>query len=413
MQVVLTFKVNTQHNFGCFRLSVSEETAAELPLQESVDALQQSIAEIRKQVAAGKLAEAAALYKSHDAAWSKLNTAVEQHQKTDPRLGNKMKVMVCAEGYKPMRHHVADGSIKDFYPETFVLHRGDVNQKLEVADLGYLQVLSRHPKPEHDWRVPAPEGAKGSYRRASLANWMCDVEHGAGHLMARVMVNRLWQHHFGEGLVATPNNFGFSGAAVSHPELLDWLAGELIRQQWKLKPIHALIMESATYQMGGAGDTANAKVDVENKQLWKRAPRRLEAEAIRDAMLAVSGTLDSTMYGPGTLSETHKRRSIYFMVKRSKLIPFLQVFDFPDTLNSLGKRSVTTTSLQALLFMNHPEVRKMADAFAKRVAALEGDPVTQAYEMAFARTPTEQEQKLGQAYIEQQSLTDFCQALLV
>ena len=408
LKVVLTFDTNTQHNFGRFRLSVSEEPAAGLPLQEDIDALRETVGRLQELLALGDTAKAVAEYKTFDPSWQKKHQAVLAHQKGDPR-NKSVKAMVCAEGYKPMRHHVADGSIKDFYKETYVLHRGDVNQKQEVATPSYLQVLMRDPAGEKLWEQPKPADSKGSFRRAGMAAWMCDVDQGAGHLLARVMVNRLWQHHFGVGLVPTSNNFGFNGARPSHPELLDWLAAEFIADGWQLKPMHELIMTSATYQLG---DGPQQSIDLDNQWLARRAPRRLEAEAVRDAMLAVSGRLDLTSFGPGTLSESQLRRSIYFKVKRSKLVPFLQVFDFPDTLNSLGKRSATTTSLQALLFFNHPEVRKSAEAFSQRVTAAGGDPVAVAFEQAFARLPSAVEAARGAVFIADASLADFCHALI-
>jgi hypothetical protein len=411
VKVVLTFTTNGQHNFGRFRLSVSDAPAAGLPLQDDGNALQLAEREVREHLKAGNQQKALDAYKALDSEWLALDAAITAHKATSSQ-GKKMKVMVCAEGYKPMRHHVADGSIKDFYSETYVLHRGDISQKQDVATLSYLQVLMRSENLEKRWHQEPVAGAKGSFRRASLAHWITDTEQGAGHLLARVIVNRLWQHHFGVGLVATSNDFGASGARPSHPALLDWLAQELIRADWQLKPIHKLIMSSATYQMGGSTHAGNQRIDPDNRFVWKRDPRRLEAEAIRDHLLAVSNQLDPTPYGPGTLSESHRRRSIYFMLKRSKLIPFLQVFDFPDTLNSLGRRAVTTTSSQALVFMNHPEVRKMAEAFAQRVEQADGDPVELAYDLAFGRAPSPQEQEFGTQFIQQASLADFCQALM-
>ena len=153
-----------------------------------------------------------------------------------------------------------------------------------------------------------------------------------------MIVNRLWQHHFGRGIVATPSDFGAQGERPTHPELLDWLAGELIRDGWRLKPIHKLIMTSAVYRAGRrdrrrpmAGSTPRTP------RSGASAPRRLEAEAIRDAMLAVSGRLDPTMYGPGTLDERQQRRSVYFTVKRSQLIPMMMLFDAPDALQGIGR----------------------------------------------------------------------------
>jgi Protein of unknown function (DUF1553) len=292
-------------------------------------------------------------------------------------------------------------------------------------------VLMLTPEREKHWQVAPPAGCKTSYRRRSLANWITDTEYGAAHLTARVIVNRLWQHHFGRGIVATPNDFGMQGARPTHPELLDWLAGELIRGGWRLKPIHKLIMTSATYMQSGQFDPADAKIDPENIWLWRRAPQRLEAELIRDSMLAVSGTLDRTLYGPGTLDEGHRRRSIYFMIKRSKLVPMMQLFDQPEPLVSVGGRPSTTIAPQALAFLNSQHIRGYAHNFAKRLLpAFDKSPtdaVRQGYQTAVGRPPDDDELSSSVAFLAAQeksyvaaeksdarelALADFCQVLL-
>ena len=136
-----------------------------------------------------------------------------------------------------------------------------------------------------------------------------------------MIVNRLWQHHFGQGIVATPNDFGSQGSRPSHPELLDWLANALIDNGWRLKPIHRLIVTSAVYMQDNRYDESRAAIDRENVFHWRRTPRRLEAEPIRDAMLATAGRLDRRMYGPGSLDVEMPRRSVYFFIKRSRLDP--------------------------------------------------------------------------------------------
>ncbi len=168
---------------------------------------------------------------------------------------------------------------------------------------------------------------------------MTDVDEGAGRLLARVIVNRLWQHHFGRGIVATPSDFGTQGDKPTHPELLDWLAKELIDSGWKLKHIQKLMMTSAAYTEGSADDKTKPAVDPDDKLLWRFAPRRLEAEAIRDSILSVSGQLDPTMYGPGTLDPMQKRRAIYFTISCSQLIPMMTQFDAPDSLVGIERGS--------------------------------------------------------------------------
>ena len=273
-----------------------------------------------------------------------------------------------------------------------------------------------------------PADARTPWKRASLAKWITDVDTGAGPLLARVIVNRLWQHHFGRGIVATPSDFGAQGDKPTHPELLEWLAGELIRDGWQLKPLHRLMMLSAVYRE--SSDSARAdgqRIDPNNVLLWHRPRTRLEGESIRDAILAVSGTLDETMFGPGTLDQAMWRRSIYFQIKRSQLPAMLAAFDAPDTLQSMGLRPSTTVAPQSLLLMNNPQIRGAARAWAKRLSgAPVADAVTRAYREAFGREPSRGEAADVRAFISSQAetyaaggkadaaelaLTDFCQAL--
>jgi hypothetical protein len=231
--------------------------------------------------------------------------------------------------------------------------------------------------------------------------------------------------------VATPSDFGTRGEPPSHPELLDWLATELIKNQWHLKPIHKLIMSSAVYMQSSQVDEAKKRFDMENRLAWRRPVHRLEAEVIRDALLAVSGSLDLTMYGPGTLDPASKRRSIYFTVKRSKLVPMMQVFDAPEALSGVGQRPTTTIAPQALLLMNNPNVRGYARSFARRIATNTKQPVTAAiktgYLTALARPPNADELADAEAFVKQQAasyqaaghadsrelaLADFCQVLM-
>jgi hypothetical protein len=339
------------------------------------------------------------------------------------------KVQVTGEGFPPTKHHADDRGFPHFYRETYFLQRGDVGQKRGVATPGFLQVLTRDGRPESSWQAAPPAGwTRTSFRRAALANWLTDAEHGAGHLAARVMVNRLWQHHFGRGLVATPNDFGAQGEPPGHPELLDWLAGDLVRHGWRLKRQHRLILTSAAYRQGSDFDEGRARLDRENVSLWRWTPRRLEAEPIRDALLQAAGQLDTRMYGPGSLDPNMRRRSVYFFIKRSQLIPMMMLFDWPEHLVSIGRRSTTTIAPQALLFLNSPQGRQYAEGFARR---LEGSPaevaVDRGYRVALGRPPADREKTLaldflarqGAAYRrdgkpdpEHRALVDFCQALL-
>ncbi|QNN22617.1 DUF1549 domain-containing protein [Planctomycetales bacterium ZRK34] len=350
-----------------------------------------------------------------------------EYQKGKPQEAAKMAdasiIQVSSEGWPNTPHHADGRGFPHFYPQTYQLNRGDVNQKQGIAEPGYLQVLERRGASAATWHVDPPAGARTSYRRTSMANWITDVDRGAGHLLARVIVNRLWQHHFGRGLVATPNDFGHQGTPPTHPELLDYLARQLIQHDWRLKPLHKMMLTSTVYMQNPANDEADRKIDPINTWLWRYTPRRLEAEAIRDAMLFVAGDLDHTMHGPGTLDETTKRRSIYFMIKRSELVPMMQLFDAPEALVSIGRRPSTTIAPQALAFMNSPQVRNCAAHFAARLTGSTRDAIDQAYHLALGRAPTEKETADATRFIEHQTasygdnntrraLTDFCQVLL-
>ncbi len=347
---------------------------------------------------------------------------------TLPGAEKPEKVQVTSEGFPKTKHHADDRGFPHFYPETFVLNRGDPSQKKEPAELAFLPALMRDGRDTADWQVAPPEGwTRTSFRRASLANWITDPRHGAGHLAARVIVNRLWHLHFGRGIVASPNDFGMQGERPSHPELLDWLATDLVHNGWQLKRLHKLIMLSAVYQQDGSWDEARAAIDRENMLLWRRPPRRLEAEPIRDQMLAASGLLDSTMYGAGTLDPNHRRRSIYFFIKRSQLIPNMMLFDWPEHLVSIGARSSTTIAPQALLFLNGPQTRQYAEGLAARAQReAPSTPVERAYAICLGRAPNDDERQLAAQFLEAQhakytalgddqakhtALVDFCQAL--
>ena len=395
---VMKFENNTGHNIGRLRLSSSAHEPKILTFsKENASPEELATNQIDKLIKAAKgkfdnklRTKLLEIYKPLDEKWRELDsnlTKLESEQKK-----TITKVMVCSDGnkVKPMRHHTSSGSIPNFYKQTHFLKRGDTRQKGEIATLSFLQVLTRG-------NVPRPEKS-----RSAIADWITDSENGAGHLLARVIVNRIWQHYLGKGIVATPNDFGFQGERPNNPALLDWLAHELIDKKWNLKHIHRTILNSDAYR-------AN------------RMPRRLEAEAIRDNALAVSELMDKKMYGAGTLKEEMLRRSIYFKIKRTKLVPIMQSFDWPDSLTSLGKRSVTTTPSQALIFINDPNMRRLAEGFAKRISG-KSDPIKEAYQIAYGRLPSDIELSAAVAFIEKQqkshdsnkhkALSDFCGALM-
>ncbi|MGI9244244.1 MAG: PSD1 and planctomycete cytochrome C domain-containing protein [Verrucomicrobiales bacterium] len=427
LSIKLKFEGNGRHTIGRPRLSISNAPPATLGFAGQEDprlVAERKIEQLMERAGGGpELENEAAIleqFKIIDPEYQALLAGIAKLE--DSRREMVQKVMICSEGshVKPMRHHTSSGRIPDFYEECYQLNRGDSKQKLGLAEPGFLQVLTRGDGDTGHWPSTSKDG-RTSGDRSALSHWLTDVDHGAGHLLARVIVNRLWQHHFGRGIVATPNDFGFQGDRPTHPELLDWLAGKLIDSGWRLKPLHKMMLMSEAYRMGELRSEANQQADRENRFLWHRPPRRLEGEAIRDNALAVGGLLDETMYGAGTLDERSRRRSLYFMVKRSKLVPTMQMFDWPDTLTSLGRRAVTTTPSQALIFINHPQFREMSKGFAQRLSGV-ADPIATAYMIAYGRPPSGPEHRSAEAFVQEQrqshdgdldrALTDFCAALM-
>jgi hypothetical protein len=272
--------------------------------------------------------------------------------------------------------------------------------------------------------------ASEAERRTALAGWIADP---ANPLPARVMVNRVWQYHFGRGIVATPSDFGFKGAPPSHPELLDWLAGAYMAGGWRLKPIHRLIVVSSTYRQSSRLDPKAQAVDRDDRLLWRVSPRRLEAEAIRDAILATSGRLDTRMGGPGyniwekntnyvavykpraELGREDYRRMIYQFKPRSQPDPTFGAFDCPDAALVAPRRNVSTTALQALNLLNSRFVVQQAEFFAERLHAEAGsDPARQAvrgFRLAFGRAPAPTEQAAAVTLIGSHGTAAFCRAL--
>jgi mono/diheme cytochrome c family protein len=332
-------------------------------------------------------------------------------KKNTPAVQGATRMMICAEGYDPIVMHTQGGP---FFDKTYVLKRGNPLMKDGEATQGFLQVLSK-PGDAKRWQWQPPKDAKVSGRRRSLSNWITDVDQGAGALLARVIVNRLWQHHFGTGLVPTPNDFGKTGTASTQPEMLDWLAAKLIENGWKLKPIHKMILSSRAWQQSSVRDAKKEATDPANGLFMRFVPQRLEAEAIRDSMLSVSGVMDPTMFGPGTRDENNKRRSIYFNIKRSQLIGSMVAFDQPEPLVSQGARPTTTVAPQALVLMNSPQARQWADGLAKRVSTA-GDAarqITMIYRLCFNRAPTSDELASGLDFLKSgASLADYGQVVL-
>ena len=427
---------NAKHAMGRMRFSISK--APSPPIEVGGDAppadVLEAIAQIAEKLPMTKELPSSdawktvlAWYKSVDPQWSQLNSKLTKLERDGPAL-RRTNVLVTTEGEPHVPHHADGRGYPHFYPETHLLRRGDVDQKVSVVSPGFPKVFLKdlNAPAELTWADSTKSNSKSSYRRAALAKWLTDTTDGTGALVARVIVNRLWQHHFGRGLVATPNDFGSTGQKPTHPELLDWMAQELIDQGWKLKALHRHLMTSQTYmQTNRRPEDPRLKSDPDNLLWWHRPPRRLEAESIRDSMLVVSGLLDRTMYGPGTLDPNMKRRSIYFFIKRSQLIPMMMLFDWPEPLVSIGQRQTTTIAPQALAFMNNPIARAAAEALSNQISDVQ--QIDEVFLKVLSRSPTDAERQAAFRFIaqaqktrqeqnvpqpEKMAIADFCQILL-
>ncbi len=319
-----------------------------------------------------------------------------------------------------------------------LLERGDWRSKGEEVQPGFPQVL-------------ASEAAiEAKNRRRQLAEWIASDDNP---LTSRVAVNRIWQYHFGKGIVKTPSDFGATGDRPSHPEMLDWLATGLVKRGWSWKAMHRLILLSNTYRQSSRFNERAAAKDPENRLLWRMNPRRIEAESLRDSVLVASGKLNREMFGPGIYpridpdvvntgsrprwpldaKDNHQtwRRSVYIFVKRSVILPLIEVFDCPATVVSGPVRAVSTVSPQALALMNNEFVLEQSGYFAERVVKEAGEDkrarVVRAFKIALGRAPSEKEIEWSLGFIRTQvegyaqrkhekpeaaALRDFCHAVI-
>ena len=287
-----------------------------------------------------------------------------------------------------MAHSYAEGRAADM--KVFV--RGNPARQREVAPRRFLRVIAGEKRPHY---------TEGSGRR-QLAEAIADP---SNPLPARVMVNRIWQHHFGRGIVASPSNFGKLGEAPTHPKLLDYLAARFIESGWSIKAIHREIMLSSTWQLSTESNEANSQIDADNRFLWQMSRRRLDVEAWRDALLDVSGRLDRSLGGPSTnLADANNvRRTVYAKISRHELDNLLRLFDFPDANITSSKRSETTVPQQQLFVLNSPFMITQAKAFAARLhreaPADDEARIRLAFQLAYGRPPVDLEVQLGMGYL--------------
>ncbi len=341
--------------------------------------------------------------------------AVLTQQRTE--LQNKLKALPA-----PPKVYAV---VPDTVQPVSLLRRGDPEQPADPVPPGTISCLAGMKAALGDDTTPEGE------RRKHLAEWIANP---SNPLTRRVIVNRLWHHHFGAGIVDTPSDFGLGGNKPSHPELLDWLAEELLHNGWSLKHMHKLMVMSATYRQGSATNQAAAAVDAANRLLWRMNPRRLEAESMRDAVLTVTGSLNPAMGGPGyrdfNYTEAYApiydyitadsadlwRRSIYRFVVRTTVQPLMTTLDCPNPANLTPARIVTTTALQSLALMNNDFMLRQAGHFAERLqhdaGADLGMQVRRAFALAFAREPGADEAAAAVTFIKTDGLFAFCRMLL-
>jgi hypothetical protein len=311
-------------------------------------------------------------------------------------------------------------------PPTFVLHKGDLYRPEQEVKPGVPIILT----PDHHPRPLTSVSSSGRTGRAALASWLASRENP---LTARVIVNRVWQHHFGTGLVATTSDFGLRGARPTHPGLLDWLAVEFMEQGWSVKTLHRLILTSATYQQSCRGEKETHQRDPENHWLGRMNRIRLEGEVLRDSLLDLGGRLQRKMGGPGVFPpippevikgakgwrispdpDDHVRRSVYIFVRRNLRYPFLEVFDQPDTNLSCSARETSTTAPQALTLLNAEEVIATTRACARRVqqqAVTREEQISRCYRLVLGRSPSASEQRLAREFLDDSPLSELVRAL--
>jgi cytochrome c553 len=356
---------------------------------------------------------------------------MDEERKKHQELNDEIEKL---ENQKPGSYPVAmatTDSGREPVPSYF-LQRGILDAKGSVMSPGVLTVASAR---EHTF--PAPDGeAKTTWRRRGFGEWLVAPENP---LTARVMVNRLWQHHFGEGIVRTPSNFGKMGEAPSHPELLDWLANEFIARGWSMKAMHRMMMNSQLYQMSSNDNQADLAIDPDNRFFWRMPRERMEAEVLRDQILAVAGTLNRKLGGPCmhpyiapdiVQGSSHRvwlgkpdddpstwRRSLYVFSKRSIRYPMFEAYDQPNLINTCDRRNRSTIAPQALLLMNNNFVLTQSRLFAERLHKEAGnDPgaqVEKAFLLALGRPATVFEKARSVEFLSgaPERLAEFCQAM--
>lgn len=318
---------------------------------------------------------------------------LQQLRRTETRLQREVGDLESTHPGAPARvHALFDVPRSRDYP---VLIRGEADNRGDIVPRRFLEILSADPKKRPEWRV--------SSGRVELANAIIDPKNP---LTARVLVNRIWQEHWGEGFVSTPDDLGNMSAPPTHPELLDWLAATFVEDGWSIKKLHRTIVLSATYQQGSRNNSQFAELDPNNKLLWRYNLRRLDFEQMHDALLAITGELDPTMGGkpiPISSEGFAERRAVYTLIDRRNPPDLLTQFDFPSPDVASGRRYETLVPQQALFLMNSPMVveaaRKLVDQPAFSEMNSDEARVTSLYIAIYQRLPSKKEVELGLAYV--------------
>jgi hypothetical protein len=373
-----------------------------------------------------------------------LQAALSQEQKKENEtLGRRIDALKKEKRSLTLALLMTDNAEK--VPVTKVLFQGNHKDPREPVVPGFISALDPNPA-----EIRRPRNSKTTGRRLTLAEWIASTNNP---LTPRVFVNRVWQQHFGSGLVATANDFGLAGARPTHPELLDWLAAEFMREGWSVKRLHRLMVTSATYrQVSTTGNESKSRaappsrVDQDNTLLWRQNIRRLTAEQLRDALLAVSGTLKREHAGgppvwpelppeilqanPAFLDDNETKtkgwypspktnqnvRSVYLVQKKTVRIPFMETFDLPENSVSCGRRTESTVAPQALSLLNSSLTVEASRALAERAQAEAGpelsSQVKRAFALAFQRAPAQDELRACVDLATQRSLAEVCRALL-
>jgi mono/diheme cytochrome c family protein len=341
---------------------------------------------------------------------SRLNLAIEREKAAYDAAATRPRAYAAIAAQPAITHRLA---------------RGDAGKPREAVSPAGLSAITK-PSPDFGLKPDAPE----AQRRIRLAVWITDPQNP---LVARVIVNRVWHYHFGAGIVSTPNDLGLSGGRPSHPKLLDHLAAEFIANGWSLKWLHKKILLSRTYRQSSAHYPEAVNLDADNRLLWRHSPRRLEAEAVRDALLAVSGQLNLRMGGSGympwnlhidnthfydwedKIGEDFNRRTVYRLGVQSARDPLLDSLDCPDLSTKTPVRASTTTPIQALALMNNSVVQRQAQMFAERLIAEAPSSVeaqiTRAYRLAYARAPKSSELARDASASKELGLPTVCWAI--